>query len=156
VIWFGQEPLIGDSNYTTEGLKAMDRWLTAVNHDHRDISLERKVAQDRPDDVHDRCSRIDGVERVAVPGVGPVCELKQVQTRFGTPAMAAGESIATNINRCQLQPLRRSDYPVTFTDDEWTQLEQTFPTGVCDWSERGVDQRNTTGWLSYERGDHVV
>ena len=28
---------------------------------------------------------IDGVEQVAVPGVGPVCELTQAQTRFGTP-----------------------------------------------------------------------
>ena len=31
VIWFGHVPLIGDPNYTTQGLVAMDRWLAAVD-----------------------------------------------------------------------------------------------------------------------------
>src|SRR4051794_12077229 len=30
VIWFGETPLIGDPNWATEGLAAMDRWLDAV------------------------------------------------------------------------------------------------------------------------------
>src|SRR5204863_4922369 len=123
VIWFGQTPLIGDPRYTTEGLEAMDRWLSAVARDHRDISLTAKVAQDRPGNVHDRCSSIPGVERVSVPGVGPVCRLKGVQTRFGTPATVAGESIRTDQEKCQLKPLRRSDYyPEHFTNAQWRAL----------------------------------
>ena len=46
---------------------------------------------------------------VAVPGIGRVCENDQLQTRYGTPAMVAGEGVETDINRCQLRPLRR-DY----------------------------------------------
>jgi hypothetical protein len=158
VIWFGQAPLIGDPRYTTEGLKAMDRWLSAVQADHRDLPLAAKVARDRPRNVHDRCSQVPGVERVSVPGVGPVCRLKEVQTRFGTPATVAGESIATDQNRCQLKPLRRTDYyPVDFTNAQWAALKATFPTGVCDWDQPGVSQRDTIPWLTYQRPDgHVV
>ena len=151
VIWFGQAPLIGDPRYTTQGLLAMDRWLSRVQADDRDLPLDAKVARDRPTSVHDRCSSIPGVEQVSLPGVGPVCRLKEVQTRFGTPATVAGESIATDQNRCQLKPLRRADYyPVDFTAAQWKALQQAFPTGVCDWSRPGVDQRDTIPWLTYQ------
>ena len=42
VIWFGQTPLIGDPRYTTEGLLAMDRWLSAIERDHRDLPCPRR------------------------------------------------------------------------------------------------------------------
>jgi hypothetical protein len=158
VIWFGQTPLIGDPRYTTQGLKAMDRWLSAVERDDRDLPLPTKVARDRPADVHDQCSSIPGVEKIAVPGVGPVCKLKDAQTRFGTPATVAGESIATDTNRCRLKPLRRSDYfPIDFTVAQWAALRQAFPTGVCDWSEPGVSQQGAIPWQTYqERNGSVI
>lgn len=157
VTWFGQTPLIGDPRYTTKGLKAMDRWLSTVQRDDRDIPLAAKVARDRPDNVHDQCSSIPGVERVSVPGVGPVCKLKEVQTRFGTPATVAGESIATDQERCQLKPLRRSDYyPIDFTGSQWRRLQSAFPSGVCDWDRPGIDQRDTIPWLTYQQADGDV
>ena len=160
VIWFGEAPLIGDPNYTTEGLLAMDRWLSAVEKDQRGVSLEQKVAQDRPSDVHDQCSDIPGIEQVALPGVGPVCQLDLVQTKFSTPRVSAGESIATDQQKCQLKPLRQSDfYPITFTADQWSALQSAFPTGVCDFSKPGVDQVNTVPWQTYQddsNGGHVV
>ena len=68
-----------------------------------------------------------------------MCEHEQVQTRYGTPATVAGESIATDTNKCALKPLRRTDYyPIGFTDAQWAQLVQVFPTGVCDWAKPGV------------------
>jgi len=151
VIWFGETPLIGDPNYTTQGLLAMDRWLSAIARDHRKISMEQKVADDRPADVHDQCSDIPGVEQIDVPGVGPVCQNQDVQTRFATPAMVAGESVATDTNRCRLKPLRRQDYyPIEFSDDQWQQLENAFPSGVCDWSRPGVDQTGAVPWRTYQ------
>jgi hypothetical protein len=72
--------------------------------------------------------------------------------------MVAGESIATDVQRCQLKPLRQADYyPITFTDQEWAALQQAFPTGVCDWSKRGVDQQPTIPWMTYQSaGGSVV
>ncbi len=151
VIWFGQVALIGDPNYTTEGLLAMDRWLAAVEKDKRRVPLSQKLIDDRPADLQDRCSQIPGVEAVNVPGIGQVCSNTQVQTVYGTPATVAGESIATDTNECRLKPLTRTDYgSVTFTDAQWTTLQQVFPTGVCDWSRPGIAERNTIPWLTYQ------
>lgn len=157
VIWFGQVPLIGDPSYTTEGLIAMDRWLAAVEADRSDAPLAEKIIADRPADIQDRCSQIPGVEQITVPGLGPVCELEQVQTRYGTPRTVAGESIATDQNKCALKPLVRSDfYPVEFTDAQWARLQRAFPTGVCDWSEPGISQQPAIAWQTYQNSSGAV
>ncbi len=157
-IWFGQTPLIGDANYATEGMVAMDRWLAGVEADHGSTSLAQKIIRDRPSDITDRCSEIDGVEQVTVPGVGPVCELKEAQTRFGTPHTVAGEGVTTDQNKCTLESLRRMDYyPITFTDAQWQRLQSAFPTGVCDWGRPGVSQAGTIPWQTYQdAGGNVV
>jgi hypothetical protein len=143
--------LIGDPSYTTEGLVAIDRWLANVEADRRHVSRTRKVAEDRPASVHDRCSQIDGVEKVTLPGVGTVCQRADVQTRFATPLMVAGEGIVTDVNKCSLKPLRRSDYaPIAFSDAQWQALGVAFPSGVCDWTKRGVDQRGAVPWQTYQ------
>lgn len=158
VIWFGTTPLTG--GYGDDALQAMDSWLTAVEADKSGASLADKIAKDRPSDIQDKCSDLPGVEQVDVPGLGKVCENPNVQTRFGTPHTVAGESVATDTNKCRLKPLRRSDYyPTVFTSDQWAQLEQAFPTGVCDWSKRGVDQQGTIPWQTYQadaKGDRVI
>jgi hypothetical protein len=146
VIWQGVVPLLGDVNYTTQGLLAMDRWLSAVEKDGSSRPLSQKIIGDKPVDVHDQCT--DGIGQV-IPSQG-VCQL--INPVFSTPRIVAGESIATDVQKCQLKPLRRSDYlpGVQFTDDEWAQLQKAFPGGVCDWSKRGVDQRPTLPWRTYQ------
>ena len=157
VLWYGQAPLIGDPDYTTEALIAMDRWLSTVEKDPRDIPLARKIVRDRPRDLQDRCSQLPGVDQVVVPGIGHVCSLPEVQTRYGTPRTVADEGIETDVQKCRLRPLRRADYyPASFSDGQWQQLEETFPAGVCDWSEPGVDQVDTIAWQTYQRDDGSV
>lgn len=151
VIWFGPAPLIGSPKYTTEALLAMDRWLSAVEADGRKLTLTEKVAADRPEDVHDKCSNVEVVEEASVPGVGPVCQLPLAETRFATPRVVAGESITTDNQECQLKPLTQSAYyPTVFTTEEWAQLQQAFPAGVCDFSKPGVSQQSTIPWRTYQ------
>jgi hypothetical protein len=161
VIWFGETPLIGSPTYTTEGLLAVDQWLSNVEKDTRKkVSLEEKIAQDRPAEAHDRCSNIEGFEMVNVPGVGEVCEAPALQTRYSTPRVIAGEEISTDKQKCQLKPLEESAYyPVTFTREQWTALKQTFPAGVCDFSKPGVSQKGTVPWQTYQSdaaGESVI
>jgi hypothetical protein len=157
VIWFGETPLLGDPNYAAEALVAMDGWLSAVEADHRQARLDQKIADDRPASVHDQCSDIPGVDQVVVPGVGEVCQSPLLQTRFATPRMEAGESVATDQEKCQLKPLRQSDYyPVTFSDQEWSELQHMFPNGVCDYSKTGVDQQPTIPWQTYQNASGNV
>jgi hypothetical protein len=145
VIWQGFAPIIGDTQYTTQGLIAMDRWLAAVEKDTRNIPLAQKLIADKPADVHDQCS--DGVGQV-LPSMEPCHAVVAIYT---TPRVVAGESMATDRMKCQLKPLRRSEYaPVQFTDGEWASLVKAFPTGVCDWSKPGVDQQPTIPWMTYQ------
>ena len=69
---------------------------------------------------------------------------------YGTPRQGAGGPLSEDIMKCRLEPMRRSDYPVTFTDQQWNRLQQAFPGGVCDYSKPGVGQRDTIGWLTYQ------
>jgi hypothetical protein len=86
-----------------------------------------------------------------------VCELDEVQTRYGTPLTAAGEGIATDTNECALRPHRRTDYyPIEFTDEQWSRLDAVFSTGVCDWTELGPGQQDTIPWQTYQDAEGDV
>jgi hypothetical protein len=155
VIWFGPAPLIGSPTYTTEGLQAMNHWLDAVEADPRALSLEEKIAADRPENVHDRCDSTEAseelVEKVEVPGVGQVCNAPLVETKFSTTRAVAGDPITTDNMECQLKPLQRSDYyPNEFTAEQWSALQKAFPSGVCDFSKPGVGQQPTIPWQTYQ------
>src|SRR5581483_11497417 len=145
VMWQGPAPIIGDPvRPNPAALAAIDRWLTAVGNDRSARPLAAKVIADKPADVVDQCS--DGAGHTIHDGIcGPA-----VVPVYGTPRTVAGEPIATDQNKCQLKPLRRSDYHVTFTDAEWAGLQKVFPTGVCDYTKPGVDQQPVVPWLTYQ------
>ena len=76
---------------------------------------------------------------------------------YGTPRTVAGDSITTDANKCQLQPLNRTAYaPTQFTDAEWSELQSIFSKGVCNYRKPGVDQRPTIPWLTYQTASGKV
>jgi hypothetical protein len=151
VLWRGQVPLLGDSNYVDQSVFAMDTWLARVDADHRDVPRPMKIIQDKPSDLADRCTNGAGLD---VPSW--VCD--ETVAAYGTPRFGADEPITDDVLKCQLKPLRRADYPVTFTADQWKRLEKAFASGVCNYGKPGVDQNVTTvPWLTYQdRHGHVV
>lgn len=77
VIWYGAFPIIGDGSYATQALHEMDRWLAAVEADKRGVSLADKVVQDRPGNLHDRCTQVQGVstqDGLFLPLVDPLVD----------------------------------------------------------------------------------
>jgi len=69
---------------------------------------------------------------------------------FGDTRTAAGGGLAGDTLKCQLKPLNFADYPVTYTAAQHARLQAAFPTGVCDFSKPGVDERPPLGaWLDY-------
>jgi hypothetical protein len=143
VLWRGQVPLLGDSNYVDQSIVALDKWLARVDADKRSVSLATKIIQDKPGDVADRCTNGSGVE---LPS--EVCD--QTVASYGTPRIAADAPLTDDVLQCQLKPLRKDDYPVSFTDDEWKRLQKVFARGVCDYSKPGVSQQGATGWLTFQ------
>jgi hypothetical protein len=150
-IWEGPIPIIGDAQCLEQSLIAMDGWLAAVERDHSAAPLPRKIIADRPADIHDACFL--GVGLKLFDGLCPAA----IVPVYGTPRTVAGDAITTDDNKCQLAPLQRSDYKVQFTSSQWSQLQATFPTGVCDFGRPGVDQQPTIPWMTYQdaRG-HVI
>ncbi|TMA34192.1 MAG: hypothetical protein E6J87_07775 [Deltaproteobacteria bacterium] len=63
--------------------------------------------------------------------------------------------------KCHLKPLNRSDdYGplglLTFTDDQWAQLQAAYPDGVCDYSQPAVGRQQTVTWLTYQDANGAV
>ncbi len=71
---------------------------------------------------------------------------------FREPRTTAGEANTIYTMKCQLKPLDRADYNVTFTDAQWLAMQATFPTGVCDFSKPGVGFQPNAPWLTYANG----
>jgi hypothetical protein len=149
VLWRGQAPLIGDPVFVGQAVYAMDEWLARVDQDHRDVPLAQKIVEDKPGDLADRCTDGAGVEVQSWVCDGTVAS-------YGTPRFGADEPLTDDTLKCRLMPLRKSDYPVTFTDDQWKRLDKAFPTGVCNYGERGVAQSGAVPWLTYQDGSGSV
>jgi hypothetical protein len=150
VLWRGQAPLIGDANYADQAVLAADKWVARFKADTRDVPLARKIREDKPGDVADRCT--DGIGH-DIPA--EVCD--ETVAKYGTPRIGADMPLADDTLACQFKPLRKDDYPVTFTDEQWSRLQATFPDGVCDYSRPGVSQHGATAWQTYQdaRGNVV-
>jgi hypothetical protein len=151
VLWRGQAPLIGDPAFADEAVFAVDDWLARVHADHRrGVSLARKIIQDKPGTVAARCTDGNGQEQPS-----EVCD--QTVSAYGTPRLGADEPMTDDVMKCRLKPLRRDDYPVTFTAAQWSELQKAFPGGVCDYGKPGVSQHGATAWLTYQdKRGHVI
>jgi len=149
VLWRGQAPLIGDPSFADDSVFAIDRWLARVHADHRKVPLARKIIEGKSGVVGPRCTDGNGH---AVPAAA--CD--QTVAAYGTPRLAADEPMTDDVMKCRLKPLRREDYPVTFTELQWQELQQAFPGGVCDYSKPGVGQHGAVAWLTYQdKAGHV-
>ena len=147
-LWRGPVPLAGDASFMTDAIIAMDEWLSAIEHDSSRRPLPEKIVLNRPASAADRC--VEGAGMGGSPGQG-FCNT--AVDSYSTARIQAGMPFTDDVIKCQLKPLRQSDYyPVRFTDAQWQTLQQTFPQGVCDYSKPAVDMQPTVGWLTYAGG----
>jgi len=106
----------------------------------------------QPAAAQDNCTDASG-KLVSGPHIydqpGPCRDLYPV---FGDPRTAAGAPIINDRLKCQVRPVDLKSYKVTFTAEQATRLKRIFPTGVCDWNERGVGQVPLAAtWIDYGR-----
>ncbi|HYW25245.1 MAG TPA: DUF6351 family protein [Terriglobales bacterium] len=123
----------------------MDRWLSAIEADHRQLPLSQKVLGDRPADAVDACF-INGQEITDQATCAAAFKF------YGDARIAAGGPLADNVMQCQREALDPLDFAVTFTAAQWASLRQTFRTGVCDFNRPGVAQRPSVSWLTFAHG----
>jgi hypothetical protein len=114
--------------------------LAAIYADSAPGTAAEKVIRNRPTDLSDACwtsptTKIDEVFGYQLAGT---CE---TLPSVGDTRTAAGGGLTGDTLKCQLKPLVFASYPVTFTPAQQARLPGPFPTGVCNWSKPGVDQR---------------
>jgi hypothetical protein len=150
LIWTWNGSLFGIGPPPSIALKSfltIDQWLSNIEADTRNVPLSQKVLDDKPTGASDECfigaSLTETTDPAACAAAFP---------HYGDARLGAGESMTDNAMQCQLKPLDRADYPVTFTDDQWTRLQQAFPTGACDWSKPPVGFQPSVPWLTFEGG----
>jgi len=148
LIWLSPIMLAGDPSWPVESLRVMDEWLAAIEGDHRDVPLATKVIDDKPADATDRCYDLHG----NVLGDLSACA-GRIPPPSKNPRMVADAPLTNDVYRCQLKPLIAADYaPVKFNKKQWNTLRTAFPDGVCDYTQAGVEQVNTTPWQTFENG----
>jgi Tannase-like family of unknown function (DUF6351) len=151
IIWTypARSPLGGvapDSFLTLKSFLLMDRWLSAMQADHHSVAMPVKVARDKPAGAVDACFTLTDNE------VTNSSTCRSMFPYYGDARIAAGGPLADDIVECRLQPLKRSSYAVSFTDTQWAEMQQIFPSGVCDWNRPGVDQQPSHPWTTFASG----
>ncbi|WP_326544053.1 DUF6351 family protein [Pseudorhodoferax sp.] len=143
VIW------VPNGGQTPNQFLSVDAWLAAVEADTSSDPLPTKIWRNRPETVFDACFRPGGV----VLKDNLFCEGNGDWRFYASPRLTAGWAFTNDTLKCQLKPLAAADYPgITFTAEQWARLQETFPTGVCDWTKPGVGEQPSIPWLTYAGG----
>jgi len=138
VMW--RSLVTNEPTYAADAFDTMEAWIRAIKADSRNVPLAQKLVEDKPAMAHDRCTNGTGVELPMASCPRPL-EL---------PRVLAGAPDTNFGGKCFLKPLNPADYlPAIFTAAEWATLQQTFPSGVCDWAKGYVDFAYTIPWMQY-------
>jgi len=138
------------STLAEDALDTMDAWVSAIKADTSGLSQEEKVVRNKPATAFDFCYIGDDYQTRVTDQ--ETCNADPVLAVFASPRQTAGGPQAEDVLKCSLKPLNRNDYEVTFTNEQWAQMENTFASGVCDWSVPGVGVQAALPWLNYSTG----
>ena len=157
IIWVTHKP----HDVTDDAFKAIDEWMFNLR-----LNPSRSVGDNRPENIQDACYADDGQLIAAGKNVWngdwnkqPVGRCYEQYPPFSTSRLVAGDNFMGDTLDCTLIPVEQavksSMYDPLDMRNYQLQLEQIFPDGVCDYSERpgskvrlGIDAgaSNTTTW----------
>jgi hypothetical protein len=137
----------------SEQFIVMDRWLSNMEADTSDRSIEQKVLANKPAEAFDYCYLTSDTAFANKITDFAVCDNDINLRSFSSPRQVSGGPLVENVMKCELKPLNIVDYPVgTFTSDQWARVQTVFADGVCDWTKPGIEQRRAVTNLTYEDG----
>lgn len=151
VIWVGPMRARGQTgavDLAALALDTMNRWLDNLAADPAPLSTD-KVVRHKPGEAVDAYWDAAGkkiAEKATFNGTGGFNTIYPVH---GEPRLVAGAPLTNDVLKCQLKPIRYSDYQVKFTGAQKTRMTALFPGGVCDFSKPGVGQVPLKG--TYQR-----
>jgi hypothetical protein len=72
---------------------------------------------------------------------------------YSNPRLIAGLPMGATTLKCELKAVEKKDYSVRLTDAQLAAIRAAFPSGVCDFTRKGVAVRAPDTWLSYGSGN---
>ncbi len=131
------------------------KWVAAVKADPSSAAPRDKVVRNKPADAVDGCWTTAADKSVTF-----VAERQTFSSRPDSTCNAAypsasftrqvaGGPLDANVLKCQLKPIEAKDYGASFTASDLQRLRTSFPDGVCDWSQPGVNQTRVVPWASF-------
>jgi Tannase-like family of unknown function (DUF6351) len=150
VIWRYGPGLLPPPQLMVDSLVTIDKWVAAIKADASNAPLEEKVVRHKPAEAFDFC--YIGNDYTTKVTDWAKCDADPVLRYFASPRQVAGGPLAEDVLKCQLKPLKRSDYATPFSDEQWARLSKVFAGGVCDWSKPGVAMQRSTPWRTFANG----
>lgn len=136
-----------------DALADMDEWLDNIESDPLERTAAEVIAA-KPAQILDTCWDATGNAIIEPASLDGDTACNALYPSFGDPRVEAGAPSSMDVLSCVLEPLDPADYTVSFTDDEWSELQAAFPTGVCDYTEPGVGQGSWAGpWQRFGGAD---
>ena len=68
---------------------------------------------------------------------------------YANPRLNAGLPMGATMLKCELKAVDKKDYSAGLTDAQPAAIKAAFPSGVCDFTKKGVAVRAPATWLSY-------
>jgi hypothetical protein len=129
-------------------LDEMEQWLAAIANDITPAKTPlEKVIRNRPATVTDACYTKDGQK------ITDMSRCAQMFPVYANPRLNAGMPIGATMLKCELKAVDRKDYSARPTDAQFAAITAAFPSGVCDFTRKGVAVRAPDPWLSYGSRD---
>lgn len=133
--------------------RQMDYWIRNIQADSLESDPAFRVVRNKPASLIDSCWDTTGetIELVEEPlRFGSESRCGQLYPSYQSPRHVAGAPLANDIVSCQLKPIELADYAVSFSTDEYQQLLNVFPDGVCDWPQGDSSgSRHQGTWKSF-------
>ena len=155
VLWRFPTTLLAPAAFTLQSFLTMDKWLSNIEKDTSEARREQKVVSNKPTEAVDFCYLTSDTTFANKITDFAVCDADARLVKHQSPRQVAGGPIAENILKCQLTRLDLSDPAyggATFTSDQQDRLRAVFPSGVCDWTRSGVNQRAFAGPMTFKDG----
>ena len=148
VIWIYADRAMG-SEVSELALETMTQWLDALLADSSELPLAARIVNAKPAAAVDACwdpqgKRIEEKFEFMAPGL-----CNELYPSHRNPRLIAGAPVEDDAIKCALQTPDRASYSVTFTDEQWLSLLETFAEGVCDYTKAGPGQVPLAG--SFQR-----
>lgn len=120
---------------TAEAVSVVDDWLTALAQEPGGGDLSTTLRTTRPAEAVDNCLVVGEAEPRR--GVTVYDEDEGACTEAfpigGDPRTEAGGPRSGHVLKCELKAPDPADYEVDLTAEQYRELQEIFPRGVCDW-----------------------